>query len=611
MQSRDTQTSVQRIQIRRDTAASWQQTNPVLASGEPAFESDTGRFKIGDGVSPWRSLPYKGDAGAVGPAGPAGPVGPIGPANTLTIGKVTVGDTPSATITGTAPNQVLDIVLPKYSDPSVVLSFTSNPSNVTAKLDETFTMTAVAQSNESPITYQWQYSNTPNDEASWIDIPGQTTTTLSLKATLARDNRWYRNTAETQSKTAKSSAAQLDVTVDPPPPPPPVKTEPVWKDAVIAGTTKRVTGYLFACRPSNPYYEKSGRPDSAGIRRPNPYSPLFTATHLSSDGINWVPFAGKTPESRGFSPPVNEVFWLNDTYMMWAAYPSVFAGAPGNAYFGWPRTTGLFVSSDGRTWVDASNIWGVPLPGAKPDDTGPDTQLDIDISASYQTYINRYSKWNLAPTKVSLPQFSQEALWGGRANKSDYAISRVNRNSSAWSPNLFWDQPENGVTTTVYSGSATPLILTDPTFLCDYSSGIVGGEVRTVGTDFKNFYVFKNAVGNAQQTFVSLEKKIERPLLPMNPPVWSNLNFPNPGNQYWVGTSSLNDGKYYINDDLDNASGWKEMTMPGADGLYMGQPVDATFPLKGSKTVIPLYSDRSWNGNTIQCPACVGIKYCE
>lgn len=42
-----------------------------------------------------------------------GEAGATGPANTLSIGTVSKGDTPSATLTGTAPNQVLNLVLPK------------------------------------------------------------------------------------------------------------------------------------------------------------------------------------------------------------------------------------------------------------------------------------------------------------------------------------------------------------------------------------------------------------------------------------------------------------------------------------------------------------------
>ena len=48
------------IQLRRDTAANWASVNPVLASGEPAFETDTGKFKIGDGTTAYNSLDYIG-----------------------------------------------------------------------------------------------------------------------------------------------------------------------------------------------------------------------------------------------------------------------------------------------------------------------------------------------------------------------------------------------------------------------------------------------------------------------------------------------------------------------------------------------------------------------
>lgn len=46
------------IQVRRDTAANWTSANPTLAAGEVGFETDTGKFKIGDGSTAWASLTY-------------------------------------------------------------------------------------------------------------------------------------------------------------------------------------------------------------------------------------------------------------------------------------------------------------------------------------------------------------------------------------------------------------------------------------------------------------------------------------------------------------------------------------------------------------------------
>ncbi len=46
------------IRVRTGTAATWVAQNPVLAAGEPGYESDTGELKIGNGSTAWNSLPY-------------------------------------------------------------------------------------------------------------------------------------------------------------------------------------------------------------------------------------------------------------------------------------------------------------------------------------------------------------------------------------------------------------------------------------------------------------------------------------------------------------------------------------------------------------------------
>ena len=49
------------IQFRRGAAATWDNANPTLSAGEPGYESDSGRFKIGDGSTAWNSLEYIGE----------------------------------------------------------------------------------------------------------------------------------------------------------------------------------------------------------------------------------------------------------------------------------------------------------------------------------------------------------------------------------------------------------------------------------------------------------------------------------------------------------------------------------------------------------------------
>ena len=48
-----------KIQLRRDTAANWTSANPTLSPGELGFETDTGKFKIGNAAgTAWTSLSY-------------------------------------------------------------------------------------------------------------------------------------------------------------------------------------------------------------------------------------------------------------------------------------------------------------------------------------------------------------------------------------------------------------------------------------------------------------------------------------------------------------------------------------------------------------------------
>ncbi len=54
-----------RMQQRRGTAAQWTAANPTLAAGEIGFETDTVKFKVGNGSSAWASLKYFTDAESI------------------------------------------------------------------------------------------------------------------------------------------------------------------------------------------------------------------------------------------------------------------------------------------------------------------------------------------------------------------------------------------------------------------------------------------------------------------------------------------------------------------------------------------------------------------
>ena len=64
-----------------------------------------------------------GETGLQGPTGATGATGATGPANVLSIGTVTNGSVAAATITGTSPEQVLNLVLPLNTDAILLNSF--------------------------------------------------------------------------------------------------------------------------------------------------------------------------------------------------------------------------------------------------------------------------------------------------------------------------------------------------------------------------------------------------------------------------------------------------------------------------------------------------------
>lgn len=55
-----------RMQQRQDTRAAWEAANPVLLEGELGIVNDEpGLYKMGDGVTPWNGLPYRGFDGNI------------------------------------------------------------------------------------------------------------------------------------------------------------------------------------------------------------------------------------------------------------------------------------------------------------------------------------------------------------------------------------------------------------------------------------------------------------------------------------------------------------------------------------------------------------------
>ena len=68
------------IRLRRDTYTNWYNNNPILELGEPSYDVTNKRIKVGDGITPWRTLSYLVDTTIVGNGytGSRGATGPLG-----------------------------------------------------------------------------------------------------------------------------------------------------------------------------------------------------------------------------------------------------------------------------------------------------------------------------------------------------------------------------------------------------------------------------------------------------------------------------------------------------------------------------------------------------
>ena len=97
---------------RRDTASNWTSNNPTLLAGEWGIESDTKKFKIGDGSTAWQSLEYV----------------PIPDTNRLLEGNLTVGG--NFTVNGTSTT--IDTTTLTVEDKNIEIGKVSTPSDTTA-----------------------------------------------------------------------------------------------------------------------------------------------------------------------------------------------------------------------------------------------------------------------------------------------------------------------------------------------------------------------------------------------------------------------------------------------------------------------------------------------
>jgi len=123
-----------KIQLRRDAAADWTSANPTLSAGEFGYETDTTKYKIGDGTTAWNSLGYVSTPITAVNNATANELTTIGATTTeldaeanLTFDGTTLGVTGKQTITNTTTDDSLLITTTEDSSTAApVFTFKRN-----------------------------------------------------------------------------------------------------------------------------------------------------------------------------------------------------------------------------------------------------------------------------------------------------------------------------------------------------------------------------------------------------------------------------------------------------------------------------------------------------
>lgn len=105
------------INQRRDTSANWTSSNPVLQLGEVGHETNTRRYKLGDGATAWNDLDYSNPAGVVTVNGRDGDV--VLNAADVGLGAVDNTDDASKPISGPQQNALNEKVDADYVNDAI------------------------------------------------------------------------------------------------------------------------------------------------------------------------------------------------------------------------------------------------------------------------------------------------------------------------------------------------------------------------------------------------------------------------------------------------------------------------------------------------------------
>lgn len=197
--------STARIQLRGDTAANWAASNPILAERELVIETDTLKYKVGNGILDWNSLPYGGVTGAAGSSGTSGTSGTSGvdgPAGS----SGSSGISGSSGTSGTAGSSGTSGIVPTnvYYDMHVAAS--DETTNITAGATKVTFYSPIAWT----LTGVTATLTTSGSTTTTVDVNYNGSTVFSSPITLA-SGVFFNSSATTTSSIAQNGRFTVDI----------------------------------------------------------------------------------------------------------------------------------------------------------------------------------------------------------------------------------------------------------------------------------------------------------------------------------------------------------------------------------------------------------------
>jgi hypothetical protein len=247
-----------RMQQRRGTAAQWISTNggagPVLNAGEMGWESDTNKFKIGDGVNNWTSLDYFSDINST-----------VNPAfgSSITFEGATANDF-ETTLAITDPTADRTITIPDVTGTVITTGNLSDITNI-GVFTSTITMEG-STANDFELTLS-AGDPTADRTITFPDATGTVALTSDIAVTASSTTTFSNKSISLGSNTVTSTLAELNTAISD------------ADVATLAGSETLTNKTLTTPTINGPTITDTGQtPTIHGIYLPAPHTIIFEGT---------------------------------------------------------------------------------------------------------------------------------------------------------------------------------------------------------------------------------------------------------------------------------------------------------------------------------------------